>query len=180
MIPMIRAVLGVAAMTGGAALMIRATAHRRRPWSDRTTRRLAWAAVAWTVLAGTVLLFAPLYSTVSVSSSSSMSSAGSPTEVVTTTSRGTLLGHEGIGAVVVLLVPVAIALVGAPGGGPAARRRRIAAGWLMVACLLGAGSLGIFFLPAPIALLTAGLMTRRRTAGPEEGGKPGPTLSPAI
>jgi hypothetical protein len=181
MIPMIRAVLGVAAMTGGAALMIRATAHRRRPWSDRTTERLAWAAVAWTVLAGTVILFAPLYSTVSVSSSSSMSSAGSPTEVVTTTSRGTLLEHEGTGAVAVLLVPVAIALVGAPGSGPAARRRRIAAGWVMAgACLLGAGSLGIFFLPAPIALLTAGLKTRRRTAGPEEGGKPDPTLSPAI
>lgn len=68
MILMIRAVLGVAAMTGGAALMIRATAHRRRPWSDRTTRRLAWAAVAWTVLAGTVLLFAPLYSTTDLGS----------------------------------------------------------------------------------------------------------------
>ena len=54
---MILMLLGVAAMTGGAALMIRATAHRRRPWTDRTTRRLALAAFAWRVLVGVVLLF---------------------------------------------------------------------------------------------------------------------------
>jgi hypothetical protein len=165
---MILALLGVAAMTGGAALMIRSTAHWRRPWSDRTTRRLAWAAFAWTVLAGVVLLFAPtMSSTVSVSSSSSTSSAGSPPEVVTTTSRGTLVEHEGAGVVAVLLVPVAVVLVGALGNGPAARRRRLAAGWVLAgACVLGAASLGIFFLPATAVLLTAGLKTRRRTAGP--------------
>jgi hypothetical protein len=179
MIPMILTLLGVAAMAGGAALMIRATAHRRRPWSDRTTRRLASAAFAWTVLAGAVLLFAPTTSSVSVSSSGSMSSADSPTEVVTTTSRGTLLQHEA-SVVAVLLVPVAVALVGAPGDGPAARRRRIAAGWVLAgACVLGAASLGIFFLPATVALLTAGLKTRRRTAGPEERGHEGPSLDPA-
>lgn len=173
--------LGVAAMTGGAALMIRATAHRRRPWSDRTTGRLAWAAVVWTVLAGVVLLFAPTTSsTVSVSSSGSMSSAGPPSEVVTTTSRGTLLQHEGASVVVVLLVPVAVALVGALGDGPTVRRRRIVAGWALAgACMLGAASLGIFFLPATVALLTAGLRTRRRTAGPEERGHAGPSLNPA-
>lgn len=180
MIPMILTLLGVAAMAGGAALMIRATAHRRRPWSDRTTRRLAWAAFAWTVLAGAVLLFAPTTSSVSVSSSGSMSSADSPTEVVTTTSRGTLLQHEGASVVAVPLVPVAVALVGAPGGGPAARRRRIAAGWVLAGvCVLGAASLVIFFLPATVALLTAGLKTRRRTAGPEERGHEGPSLDPA-
>jgi hypothetical protein len=179
MIPMILTLLGVAAMAGGAALMIRATAHRRRPWSDRTTRRLASAAFAWTVLAGAVLLFAPTTSSVSVSSSGSMLSADSPTEVVTTTSRGTLLQHEA-SVVAVLLVPVAVALVGAPGDGPAARRRRIAAGWVLAgACVLGAASLGIFFLPATVALLTAGLKTRRRTAGPEERGHEGPSLDPA-
>jgi hypothetical protein len=177
MIPMVLTMLGVAAMTSGATLMIRATAHRRRPWSDRTTRRLAWAAFAWTVLAGVVLLFAP---TMSVSSSGSMSSADSPTEVVTTTSRGTLLQHEGASVVAVLLVPVAVAFVGALGNGPAARPRRIAAGWVLAgACVLGAASLGIFFLPPTIALLTAGLKTRRRTAGPEERGHAGPSLNPA-
>jgi cytochrome c biogenesis factor len=176
MIPML---LGVAAIIGGAVLMIQATAHRRRPWSDRTTRRLAWAAVAWTALAGIVLLFAPTTSTVSVSSSRSMSSADSPTEVVTTTSKGTLLDHEGASVIVVLLVPVAVAVVGALGDGPA-RRRRIAAGWVLVAaCVLGAASFGIFFLPAAVALLTAGLKTRRRTDGPDDSRHASPSLNPA-
>lgn len=180
MILIMLAWLGVAAMTGGATLMIRSTAHRRRPWSDRTTKRLAWTAFAWTVLAGVVLLFAPTTSTVSVSSSSSTSSADSPTEVETTTSSGSLLEHEGAGVVVILLVPVAVALVGALGNGPGARRRRLAAGWVLAgACVLGAASLGIFFLPAAVALLTAGLKTRHRTAGPEGSGHAGPSLSPA-
>ena len=177
MILMILALLGVAAMTGGAALMIRATPRRWRPWSDRTTRRLAWAAFAWTVLAGVALLFAP---TVSTSSSGSMSSANSPTEVVTTTSKETLLHHEGASVVAVLLVPVAVALAGALGDGPTARRRRIAAGWVLAgACLLGAASLGIFFLPATVALLTAGFKTRRRTAawGADRfAGEPAPNI----
>ena len=169
--------LGVAAIAGGGALVMQATAHRRRPWSDSTTRRLAWAAVAWTVLAGVVLLFAP---TISVSSSGSMSSVDSRTEVVTTTSTETLLEHEGASVVAVLLVPVAVALVGALGDGPTARRRRIAAGWVLaVACVLGAASLGIFFLPATIALLIAGFKTRRGTAAPEEPGHAGPSLHPA-
>jgi hypothetical protein len=76
MILVVLTLLGVAAMTGAAALAISATAHRRRPWSDRTTRWLAWAAFAWTLLAGAALLFAPI---VSVSSSDSMSSADSAT-----------------------------------------------------------------------------------------------------
>lgn len=164
MILMILILLGVAALTGGAVLMIRATAHRRHPWSDRTTRRLAWAAVAWTVLAGVVLLLAPTSSTVSASSRGSMSSTHAPTEVVTTTSRESLLQHEGASVVAVLLVPIAVTLVGALGNGPAARPRRIAAGSVLAAAsLLGAASFGIFFLPAAVALLTAGLKTRRRT-----------------
>jgi hypothetical protein len=178
MIPLILALLGVAAMTGSATLMIRATAHRRRPWSDRTTKRLAWTASAWTVLAGVVLLFAPTTSTVSVSSSSSTSSADHPTEVETTTSRGTLIEHGGVGVVAVLLVPVAVSLLGALGDGPATRRRRITAGWVLAsACVLGATTLGVFFLPASVALLTAGCKTRHRTAGLEESGRArvGPT-----
>lgn len=178
MIVMILLLVSVAAMIGGATLMVRATAHRRRPWSDRTTRRLAWAAFVWTALAGVVLLFAPTTSTVSVSSSRSMSSADSPTEVVTTTSRGTLLDHEGPSVIAALLVPVAVALVGAVGDGPA-RRRRVAAGWVLVAaCVLGAASVGIFFLPAAVALLTAGLKTRRRTDRPEETRHASRSLNP--
>jgi hypothetical protein len=157
MIPMILVLLGVAAITGGTVLTTRAITDRPRPWSDRTTRRLARAALAWTVLAGIVLLFAPTMSTVSVSSRRSTSATGRPTDVVTTTSSESLLQHEGASVVAVLLVPVAVALVGSLGDGAAVRRRRIAAGSALAgACVLGAASLGIFFLPAPIALLTAG------------------------
>jgi hypothetical protein len=67
----------------------------------------------------------------------------------------------------------------APPQAPAARRRRITAGWVLVgACMVGAASLGIFFLPAPVALLTAGLKTRRPTAGPQSG-HTGPSLDSA-
>jgi hypothetical protein len=162
---MIVLLLGVAAITGGAVLLARAVPDRPRPWSDRTTRRLARASLAWTVLAGIVLLVAPTVSTVSGSSQASTSSADRPADVVTTTSSESLLQHEGPGVVVVLLVPVTVALVGALGDGAAARRRRIAAGSALAgACVLGAASVGIFFLPAPIALLTAGLKTRRRSS----------------
>jgi hypothetical protein len=146
-------------------LRARPIPDRRRPWSDGTTRRLARAALGWTVLAGIALLFAPTMSSVSASSRGSTSSADRATEVVTTTSSESLLQHEGAGVVAVLLVPVAVAPVGALGDGASARRRRIAAGSALAgACVLGAASLGIFFLPAPIALLAAGLKTRRRPA----------------
>ena len=126
------------------------TAAWRRPWSDRTTRILAWAAVAWTVLVGLALLVVPMGTSVAVASNGS--------EVVTTTSHETLLEQEGTSVVAVLLVPVALALAGAFGHGPTVRRRRIAAGSaLAVACVLGAMSLGIFYVPAAAALLTAGL-----------------------
>jgi hypothetical protein len=115
---MIVLLLGVAAITGGAVLLARAVPDRPRPWSDRTTRRLARASLAWTVLAGIVLLVAPTVSTVSGSSQASTSSADRPADVVTTTSSESLLQHEGPGVVVVLLVPVTVALVGALGTVP--------------------------------------------------------------
>jgi hypothetical protein len=110
-------------------------------------------------------LVAPTVSTVSGSVHASTSSADRPADVVTTTSSESLLQHEGPGVVVVLLVPVTVALVGALGDGAAARRRRIAAGSALAGvCVLGAASVGIFFLPAPIALLTAGLKTGRHSS----------------
>lgn len=172
--------------------MIRSTAHRRRVWSDRTTGRLAWAAVVWTVLAGLGLLLAPgTPSSTSVSSSGPVASSGAVSSVppsgesgetrplTTTTSTQTLLDHEGVGVIPVLLVPVALALAlaGSMGGGPAARRRRIAAGWVLVgACAVGIASLGAFFLPAAVALLAAGLKTRHPGAPHEtaQGRRPRP------
>jgi hypothetical protein len=138
-----------------------APAQPRRGWSDRTTGSLAWLAVAWTVAAGVALALAPM---VSVATSSSVStpegSPGAVPEVVHTRSTETLLQNEGAGLVVVLLIPVAVAVIGAVGGGPATRRRRIAAGCVLLgACVLGAMSLGFFYLPAAVALLIAGLAT---------------------
>jgi hypothetical protein len=155
----------------------------RPGWSDRTTGLLAWLAVAWTVAAGVALALAPM---VSVATSSSVStpegSPGAVPEVVTTRSTETLLQNEGAGLVVVLLVPVAVALVGALGGGPAARRRRIAAGGVLLgACVVGAMSIGIFYLPAAVALLTAGLATRVERAAtrpPRPGGGAGTRAPP--
>jgi hypothetical protein len=126
------------------------TDSRRRTWSDRTTRTLAWAAVAWTVLVGLALLVVPTGTSVAVASNGS--------EVVTTTSHETLLETEGPSVIAVLLVPVAVALAGALGRGRRDRRRRIVAGSVLaVFCVLGAMSLGVFYVPAAAALLVAGL-----------------------
>jgi hypothetical protein len=129
------------------------TAPRRRSWSDRTTRILAWAAVAWTVAVGLAMLVVPTGTSVAVASNGS--------DVVTTTSHETLLEHEGPSVVALLLVPVAVALAGALGRGPTVRRRRVAAGSVLaVACVVGAMTLGVFYVPAAAALLTAGLKAR--------------------
>jgi hypothetical protein len=129
------------------------TPPRRRPWSDRTTTILAWAAVAWTAGVALALLVAPVGTTVAVASNGS--------EVVTTTSHYTLVEQEGASVVAVLVVPVAIALAGAVRRGPAVRRRRIAAGSVLTAaCVVGSASIGIFFLPGAAALLAAGLKAR--------------------
>jgi hypothetical protein len=129
------------------------TARRRRSWSDRTTRILAWAAVAWTVAVGLAMLVVPTGTSVAVASNGS--------DVVTTTSHETLLEHEGPSVVALLLVPVAVALAGALGRGPTVRRRRVAAGSVLaVACVVGAMTLGVFYVPAAAALLTAGLKAR--------------------
>jgi hypothetical protein len=150
-IALILLLVGLALMAYAVVRAIRATAHRRRPWSGRATGGLAWAAVAWTVVAAMVLVVAPMSRTVATASDGS-------DVVVTTTSSQTLLENEGASVILVLLVPVAIALAGAVGRGPRARRRRIAAGSVLtVACLLGAMSIGIFFVPAAALLLTAGL-----------------------
>jgi hypothetical protein len=146
----------VAALAGGVGLMVWAACQARRR-SNRTTAWLAWGAFAWTVVAGAFMLLAPVGESVSVSSAAPTGADPSP-EVVTTRSTETLLENEGPSVLVVLAVPVVLALAGA--GGPAARPRRIGAGsLLLVFCLLGAMSVGLFYLPAAVLLLAAGFMT---------------------
>jgi len=128
------------------------TYPRRRPWSDRTTGILAWAAVAWSVVVGLALLAVPTGTSVAVASNGS--------EVVTTTSHETLLENEGASVVALVLVPVAVALAGTLGRGTVRRRRIAAGGVLAVACVLGATTLGIFYVPAAALLFTAGLKAR--------------------
>lgn len=170
--------------------MIRSTAHRRRVWSDRTTGRLAWAAVVWTVLAGLGLLLAPgTSSSTSVSSSGPVASSGAVSSVppsgesgetrplTTTTSTQTLLDHEGVGVIPVLLdlspspSPDRWVVVRRPAGAASPQ-----AGCWSGACAIGIASLGAFFLPAAVALLAAGLKTRHPGAPHEtaQGRRPRP------
>jgi hypothetical protein len=154
-----------------------ATAIRRatagRPWSERTTAGLAYAALGWTVVAAAVLAVAPLGTTESVSVATSGSSLTGTTVTMTssTVTHVSLVETEGAGVLVVLLIPVAVALVGAFVRGRVARHVRIGAGSaLLVLCVLGAMSIGAFYLPAPVLLLVAGVKTQPGWSAPQTAG----------
>ncbi len=105
-------------------------------------------AIVWSValLLGGFSL--PLYST-----STEDTSAG------TTTGTDTLVGANGTGAVIVLLVPLLVSLLVAAGLLAQTRLGRVAA-WILTAALFGATavaifSIGVFVLPVPLALLVA-------------------------
>jgi hypothetical protein len=109
-----------------------------------------WAAVAALVLAAVpslLLAFLPVYS----SESATATSGGA---VSTSSGRATLLDVNGPGVLVVLLVPVALATLGLIGS---ARRRRVliwvAGGLLLGFALVSGLSIGLFYLPAAVALL---------------------------
>jgi hypothetical protein len=162
MIPTVLLLVGIACLVVAAARATALLAPGRRPWSPRTTSAIGWAAVAWTVVTGLVLLVAPLATTVSGSATSGSGEVTTVTTVGTVTSHESLLEHEGAGVVGVLAVPVAIALAGAAPGPRTARGRRLGAGWvLLAACAVGAASLGAFYLPAAVALVVAGAKTTR-------------------
>ncbi len=121
---------------------------------DRITPSV-WAALVallLTVAAGVFLVFYPAYQGVSGGASSS--------GVVTSSSQSaTLIAVNGFGIVVALCVPIALAALGLLA---AARRRRVLV-WVPGAVLLGfvvltGFTIGLFYLPAAIALLlSAGL-----------------------
>ena len=63
---------------------------------------------------------------------------------------------------VVFIVPIAIAAVGAIAGRRSKRKFRLRAGVLLaIGCFVAAASIGMFFIPSAIALIVAGLITRR-------------------
>lgn len=121
---------------------------------DRMTPA-AWAALVallLTVAAGLFLAFYPVYQGVSATGSSSG---------VTTISseRATLVTENGFWMIVVLCLPIVLAALGLLA---VARRRRVLA-WVLGGALLGfvvlsGFTIGLFYLPAAIALLlSAGL-----------------------
>jgi 4-amino-4-deoxy-L-arabinose transferase-like glycosyltransferase len=135
-------------------------ATSRRSWSERTTAILAYAALGWTVLTAAVLAVAPLVTTESMGATSGSPTVTRSTDTHATVTHDSLVESEGAGVLAVLLVPVAVALVGSMARGRTTRHARIGAGcMLLVLCVLGAMSIGVFYLPAPILLLVAGVKT---------------------
>ena len=102
-----------------------------------------------------VLILVPLYATASCESVD-----GGP--AVCTTGRESLIEHEGFGAVAILAVPVALAAV------PVVFPRRFVAISVAVVLsaltLLGAASIGLFFLPAAALSWIAVANSSRGTA----------------
>ena len=135
----------------------------------------AAAAVVWTLIALVGFAVLPAYSTYSATSASS-SSDGS---TVTTTSESTIFEHEGRGVLVVLLVPVALALLGLVGTAFGVRPLTIsAAGVALGLCVLGMASIGLFYLPAAALLVIAAVRSASAGTGSKRrDGSSSPTAS---
>ncbi len=117
------------------------------------------------VVAAAVLLLAPFGSRQTAVSTT----AGD--QQVTVVDRSSLLEHEGPPVLVPLAVPVVLTLVGMAAGRFRRARpvRTIAAGLLAAFVVLGAMSIGFFFLPSAVALGVAAARTPgspRTVAGP--------------
>ena len=143
-------------MAGAAASSLAAIGAIDAGGSDRVAIRWALAALLWTVAIGVVWLLAPTGESTSVS----VSSDGT---MVTESSRTTLLQSEGASVILVLAVPVVIAgiAVAASRWRRSRRIRFVCGGVLLFACLLGAASVGLPYLPAAAALLISGATSVR-------------------
>ncbi len=119
----------------------------RRPFAPGVVA--ASCAVAWTLLALVVFAVAPM-------SSSETSSSSSDGTVTTNSEQSTLVESEGVGVLVVLLVPVAVSFAAL--AAVAFRMRALTGGLAVVAlglCLVSMLSIGFFYLPAAVLLLVA-------------------------
>ena len=104
-----------------------------------------------------VLTLAPIYATASCVS-------GDSSPDVCTTGRESLIQHEGLGAVAILAIPVLLAAV--PVVFPKRAVAIAVAVVLSALTLLGAASIGLFFLPAAALSWIA---VTSRSARPEDG-----------
>ncbi len=84
---------------------------------------------------------------------------------VVTTSHTSLVGNEGAGVLVVLVIPLLV--VGAPlllrGSSKVRVARQVVVGLLVVMVVLGALSIGVFFLPTLVLMIISVLTTPRAT-----------------
>ena len=133
--------------------------------SEMRDRGLWWAcgAVGAALAASTLFAFYPMASSSAISSS--MTADGVEQVRVTHRAAETLLQHEGPGVLVVLAVPVVIALAAVFGTRSRHRSgvRMVLASMLMLGCMLGAMTVGIFYIPAAVALLLSAAVTRAST-----------------
>lgn len=115
-------------------------------------------AVMWTLIALVAFALLPFSSSESIGQSSDGTT-------FSTTSQETLIENEGIGVVMILLVPVAVALVGLVGVAfrlPALSA--VVAAIAFVLCVVAILSIGFFYLPASVLLLIGAIRsTSRRT-----------------
>jgi hypothetical protein len=120
----------------------------------------AAAAVVWTLIALVGFAVLPFYSTASGGESSDGTSWS-------TTGEETLIEHEGLGVLLVLLVPVALTFFGLVGVAFGIRFLTIGAAvtvWAL--CVLGMASIGFFYLPAAVLLVVAAVRSRQAASGP--------------
>jgi hypothetical protein len=157
-------ILALVVIGNGAAVSRLGPAAPKKPSSDCVGAGLAYGAWAWSIVATVGLLLIPTSTSISLRTSSEGGTVYSATQQ-------TLLENEGRSVLVVFLVPIAIAAVGAFAGRRSNRKFRLRAGVLLaIGCLVAAASIGMFFIPSAIALIVAGITTRANE--PDDAPKP--------
>jgi hypothetical protein len=111
-------------------------------------------ALLWTLGAAAFFLLVPVYGR--TSSARTISPDGTSTHVVSTGQVG-LLAVSGWSALIPLTIPVLLCLVPLLLQSPKAQRRALAAAAMGIGALvlLGAASIGLFYVPAVVALVVA-------------------------
>jgi hypothetical protein len=123
-------------------------------------RRAAWASLLLALVASSALLLVPFGTRVTATT------AGSPSPPVVT--HHSLLEHEGASVLPVLAVPALAAALGVAGS----RRpvRALSAGLLWAFSVLGAMSIGLYYVPAAVVMTVAAWARPFSGAGTSEGG----------